>query len=130
MLKLSPSKEVGKETSTVPYETVALTGNRDMTSAKQDCVRFLRWLHELEREASENVRRFANMVLAEFDTIAATSRQPNARATALPRLARERLPKMYEALRRAPLLEEHLCWDVDCNARRLWPMSIFTAFAL
>ncbi|MBO7827384.1 AAA family ATPase [Burkholderia pseudomallei] len=62
-----------------------------MSAAKQDYVRFLRWLHEPERQASEDVRRFANMVLAEFDTIAATSRQRNARAAALARLARERL---------------------------------------
>jgi len=62
-----------------------------MGSAKQDYVRFLRWLHEPEREAPENVRRFASMILAEFDPVAATSRQRNARAAALARLARERL---------------------------------------
>lgn len=62
-----------------------------MGSAKQDYVHFLRWLHEPQREAPENVRRFANMILAEFDSVAATSRQRNARAAALARLARERL---------------------------------------
>lgn len=62
-----------------------------MASAKQDYYRFLRWLHEPQREAPDNVRRFANMILAEFDAVAATSRQRNARAAALARLARERL---------------------------------------
>lgn len=62
-----------------------------MGSAKQDYIRFLRWLHEPQRQAPENVRRFANMILAEFDSVAATSRQRNARAAALARLARERL---------------------------------------
>ncbi|KGX70051.1 putative sMC domain protein [Burkholderia pseudomallei TSV28] len=73
--------------SIVPYDTAVLTGDRDMRSAKQDYARFLRWLHEPERGTSENIRRFANMVLAEFDAIAATSQQRNARAAALARLA-------------------------------------------
>ncbi|MFG7103587.1 AAA family ATPase [Burkholderia pseudomallei] len=62
-----------------------------MASAKQDYYRFLRWLHEPQREAPDNVRRFANMILAEFDAVAATSRQRNARAAALARFAREHL---------------------------------------
>ncbi|WP_175751576.1 ATP-binding protein [Burkholderia anthina] len=62
-----------------------------MASAKQDYCRFLRWLHEPQREAPDDVRRFANMIFAEFDVIAATSRQRNARAAALARVARERL---------------------------------------
>lgn len=75
----------------VLYATAAPTGDKDMSSAKQDYVRFLRWLHEPEREVPENIRRFANMVLAKFDTVATTSRQRNARAAVLARLAREQL---------------------------------------
>jgi recombinational DNA repair ATPase RecF len=75
-----------------------------MSSAKQDYVRFLRWLHEPRREAPENVRRFANMILATFDAVAATSRQRNARAAALARLAREHLATTPSGL---PDIEAH-----------------------
>lgn len=59
-----------------------------MGSARQDYVRFLRWLHEPQQGADERVKRFANMVLADFDGIAATSRQRNARSASLARSAR------------------------------------------
>ncbi|BCQ53384.1 AAA family ATPase [Burkholderia gladioli] len=75
-----------------------------MSSAKQDYVRFLRWLHEPERDVAENVRSFANMILAEFETIAATSRQRNARAATLARVARERLVTTPSEL---PHIEAH-----------------------
>ncbi|CAK1342357.1 recombination protein F [Burkholderia pseudomallei] len=75
-----------------------------MASAKQDYYRFLRWLHEPQREVPDNVRRFANMILAEFDAVAATSRQRNARAAVLARLARERLANAPPGL---PDIEAH-----------------------
>lgn len=91
-----------------------------MSSAKQDYARFLRWLHEPEREASENVRRFANMVLAEFGTIAATSRQRNARAAALARLARERLATTPTGL---PHIEAHAAVE-EWPWRRLKELTV------
>jgi recombinational DNA repair ATPase RecF len=62
-----------------------------MGSARQDYVRFLRWLHQPERQAPENVRRFANLVLGDFDAILDTSRQRNNRSARLASLARRAL---------------------------------------
>ncbi|AOI96279.1 AAA family ATPase [Burkholderia sp. LA-2-3-30-S1-D2] len=59
-----------------------------MGSAKQDYVLFLRWLHDPQHGVNEAAKRFANMVLADFDEIAATARQRNARSAALAGLAR------------------------------------------
>lgn len=49
---------------------------------------FLRWLHVPQHGVDEAAKRFANMVMADFDEIAATSRQRNARSAALASLAR------------------------------------------
>jgi len=62
-----------------------------MGSARQDYVRFLRWLHQPERQAPENVRRFANMMLADFGGVAQTAPQRHARAAHLTALARRTL---------------------------------------
>lgn len=62
-----------------------------MGSAKQDYVLFLRWLHDPQQGVNEAAKRFANMVLANFDEIAATARQRNARSAALAGLARRHL---------------------------------------
>ncbi|SFT72899.1 AAA family ATPase [Paraburkholderia aspalathi] len=59
-----------------------------MGTARQDYVRFLRWLHDPQRDVGEPAKRFANMVLGHFDEIAATFRQRNARSATLARLAR------------------------------------------
>ncbi|MCA8276473.1 hypothetical protein LGN17_28715 [Burkholderia sp. AU30280] len=47
-------------------------GNKKMGSAKRDYVRFLRWLHVPQHGVDEVAKRFANMVMADFDEIAAT----------------------------------------------------------
>ena len=62
-----------------------------MGSALEDYQRFVRWLHHPEREVPENARRFANLVLANFDSVARTSRQRNQRSMYLARIARNRL---------------------------------------
>jgi recombinational DNA repair ATPase RecF len=62
-----------------------------MGTAKQDYVRFLRWLHELQPVVPENARRFANMILGDFDQIAETASQRHARAMYLAALARRSL---------------------------------------
>lgn len=62
-----------------------------MGSAKEDYEHFVRWLHEPGRNAPEDVLRFANMVLADFDRIAATFRQHNSRSNHLAGLARRSL---------------------------------------
>lgn len=63
-----------------------------MTSALHDFQQFVNWLHAPARGASEDARRFANIVLANFATIAATSRQHSQRSTVLTDLARRMLP--------------------------------------
>lgn len=62
-----------------------------MATAKQDHVRFLQWLHALQPAAPENVRRFANMVLGDFDAVAETAPQRHARSAHLAALARRAL---------------------------------------
>lgn len=62
-----------------------------MATAKQDYVRFLRWMHELQPAAPERVRQFGDMVLGDFEAVAETAPQRNARATHLAALARRAL---------------------------------------
>ncbi len=63
-----------------------------MTSALHDFQQFVNWLHVPARGASEDVRRFANIVLANFATLAASSLQHSQRSTVLAELARRMLP--------------------------------------
>jgi len=62
-----------------------------MGTARHDFERFVRWLHEPGRRAPEPARRFTNLVLGNFDAVAATARQHNSRSHLLARLAREGL---------------------------------------
>lgn len=62
-----------------------------MATAKQDYVRFLQWLHALRPVAPDSVKQFANMVHGDFDAVAETSPQRNARAAHLAALARRAL---------------------------------------
>ena len=80
-----------------------------MGSAFEDYQRFVRWLHHPEWEVPENVRRFANLVLANFDSVAETSRQRNQRSEILARLARNHLfsisPEIPELVEIEPEVE-------------------------
>lgn len=62
-----------------------------MGNARQDFERFMRWLHEPGRQASERARQMSNLTLANFDAVAAMARQHNNRSQLLARLAREHL---------------------------------------
>src|SRR5687767_10768118 len=62
-----------------------------MGTARQDFERFVRWLHEVEQRAPESTRRFANLVLADFENVTSTARQHNNRSNLLARLARTHL---------------------------------------
>ncbi|MGO4390220.1 AAA family ATPase [Variovorax sp. M-6] len=62
-----------------------------MATAKQDYVRFLRWLHSLQPAAPDHVRQFANMVHGDFEAVAETAPQRHARAAHLAALARQGL---------------------------------------
>lgn len=63
-----------------------------MSSAKHDYQQFLAWLHKPERGASEDVRRLANLIDINFDSVAATSRTQSRRSVMLTTIARESLP--------------------------------------
>lgn len=63
-----------------------------MTSALHDFQQFINWLHVPEQGTSEDVRRFGNMALANFATVAASSRQHSQRSSVLADLARRVLP--------------------------------------
>src|SRR5688572_17674955 len=73
-----------------------------MGTAREDYGQFVRWLHQPDRHATEDVRRFANLVLANFDSVEATSRQHNNRSSHLANLARRSLAATAPNLPDAP----------------------------
>lgn len=62
-----------------------------MSSAQHDYKQFLTWLHRPELGASEDTRRFANLVDQNFDIVAANSRAMSRRSVVLAAKARESL---------------------------------------
>lgn len=73
-----------------------------MASAAHDYQHFVRWLHEPVTGASEDARRIANLVLNNFDTISATTRNRSQRAIRIVDLARVQFAGMSSGL---PLLD-------------------------
>lgn len=59
-----------------------------MTSALQDFQQFVHWLHHPDIGASEDARRFANLVSENFPVVATSSRQRSQRSSVLSELAR------------------------------------------
>lgn len=82
-----------------------------MATAKQDFERFVGWLHQPEKQTPSGVRRLANLALANFDTLAATSRNRSQRSVYLVDLAREALEQTSDT---APVIE-------DVTANGPWP---------
>jgi recombinational DNA repair ATPase RecF len=80
-----------------------------MASARQDFGRFVRWLYLPEREAPADVRRLANLVLANFDVVAGTSRQRNQRSTCLVGLMRRHFAQITD---QAPAAEAEVEGEV------------------
>ncbi|PHS63932.1 MAG: chromosome segregation protein SMC [Thalassobium sp.] len=62
-----------------------------MASAEHDYQHFIQWLHRPEVRASEDVRRFARIVLDNFEQVSSTSRNRSQRSVLLVNLARQRL---------------------------------------
>ena len=69
-----------------------------MSLAKRDFEDFVKWIHLPETQAPSNVRRFANLVLQNFDAIAVTSRNRSQRAARLASLAQEQLANISDGL--------------------------------
>jgi recombinational DNA repair ATPase RecF len=65
-----------------------------MASSKRDFERFVAWLHLPANQAVSDVRRLANLALANFDDLAQTSRQHSQRSTFLVGHARRALAQM------------------------------------
>ena len=63
-----------------------------MTSALQDYQQFVHWLHRPDSGASEDARRFANMVSENVPDVAASSRQRSRRSGVLSELAPYHFP--------------------------------------
>ncbi|WP_206478011.1 AAA family ATPase [Halomonas sp. KRD171] len=77
-----------------------------MASAKQDFERFVRWLYQPEKQVPIDVRRLATLSLANFDTLAETSRQRSQRSSYLVGLMRHQLaitPDVAPALAAEPI---------------------------
>ncbi|HCI1651735.1 TPA: AAA family ATPase [Pseudomonas aeruginosa] len=62
-----------------------------MASAKQDFERFIVWLHQADKEIPSNVRRLANLALANFEELARTSSNRSQRSIYLTGLMRATL---------------------------------------
>ncbi|PMQ14746.1 AAA family ATPase [Janthinobacterium sp. AD80] len=62
-----------------------------MSSARYDYQQFLNWLHRPERSVSEDARRLANLVEANFDRMAASSRSKSQRSIVLAAIAKDSL---------------------------------------
>ena len=69
-----------------------------MASARKDFEGFVRWLHLPENEVSSNVRRLANLILSNFDSVLATSRQRSQRSVLLANLAQRNLLQTPDTL--------------------------------
>ena len=69
-----------------------------MASAKRDFEEFVRWLHLPTNEAPFHVRRLANLILANFDAVLATSLQRSQRSVLLVDLAQRHLLQTPDAL--------------------------------
>lgn len=63
-----------------------------MASAAHDYQHFVHWLHQEGAGTPEDVRRFARLVLENFDRVSATSRNRSQRSVLLVELARQTLP--------------------------------------
>ncbi|MCX7207911.1 MAG: AAA family ATPase [Proteobacteria bacterium] len=59
-----------------------------MATAKQDYMSFLRWLNALQPAPPDHVRQLANLIYSDFEAIAETAPQRNARAIHLASLCR------------------------------------------
>lgn len=84
-----------------------------MASAMQDFGGFVRWLHQPEKEAPADVRRLANLVLANFDVLSGTSRQRSQRSICLVGLMRQHFAQITDE---APALEAEVGGDA-------WPWA-------
>jgi recombinational DNA repair ATPase RecF len=81
-----------------------------MASARKDFEGFVRWLHLPENEVPSNVRRLANLVLANFDSVLATSRQRSQRSVYLANLAQRYLFQTPDTLPEiAPAASDGAC---------------------
>lgn len=68
-----------------------ITAEVDVASAEHDYQHFMQWLHRPGADVSENVRRFARLVLDDFQGVSATSRHRSQRSVYLVDLARQLL---------------------------------------
>lgn len=91
-----------------------------MASAKQDFERFVRWLYQPGKEVPADVRRLANLSLANFVALAETSKQRNQRASYLAGLMQSGLADTVDA---APAAAA----DVANGA---WPWVRLSSFTL
>ncbi|WP_374315403.1 AAA family ATPase [Aquabacterium sp.] len=91
-----------------------------MSTAKRDFERFVIWLHQPAVGAPSDVRRLANLALANFDALARTSRQHSQRSTFLVDLARRNLAQTPDG---QPNIQE-IAADGTWPWRRLRSMTI------
>jgi integrase len=70
-----------------------------MPSAKSDFEDFIDWIHSKEGMAPSQVRKFANLILANFDAVGRTTRTRSQRSALLSSLAREKWAQISDERR-------------------------------
>lgn len=91
-----------------------------MATAKQDYVRYLRWLQALQPAAPDQVRQFANMVYGDLEAIAETASQRHARAAYLASLGRRALAATASGMPE----------DQDEDQAAVWPWTRLRSLAV
>lgn len=81
-----------------------------MASAINDFRDFVAWLHSPASNASSNVKRLANLILQNFDSVLATSRQRSQRSVYLASLCRAHLATASDAMPDAAPEMQNALW--------------------
>ncbi|MDI1360859.1 AAA family ATPase [Methylotenera sp.] len=97
-----------------------------MASAINDFRTFVDWLHTPANNASPNVKRLANLILLNFDSVLATSRQRSQRSVYLASLCREHLATASDEMPDAPQVMQNSLWPwVRLNQFTIGPFRGF-----
>ncbi|CAO3300829.1 AAA family ATPase [Stenotrophomonas maltophilia] len=91
-----------------------------MASAAHDYQRFMQWLHHPEGHVSDDARRFGRLVLENFESVSATSRNRSQRSVHLVDLAR----RQFAALDAAPPVLDALAGGPGWRWQKLTQLTL------
>jgi recombinational DNA repair ATPase RecF len=82
-----------------------------MASAENDYQHFIQWLNRPDGEVHEDVRRFGQLILENFESVSATNRHRSKRSVHLVSLARELLPTIKTGYSSVNLMKASTGWN-------------------